>query len=280
MIHWCCYCQQYMGEIPPFDDFSLSHGMCNDCGSKWNVEERAMVVKGRVLGLYYDKLREACFLGNWIQAKELVQEAQRTNISPLDLCLGMIQPFLYEVGCLWEKSKASVAEEHKLTSLCSSVIEMFFNMYPQLHHLRQSDRPSVLLANAEDNDHVLGIRMLEFVLMVYQIPTYTIFPGLPASEVFKLIQELKPPNVGISVALGIQMKSVRELLDLIGNLDPSLTPQVYVGGQSVHMGLHPQPGFGARIIHNVKEFLGEVGVIGSHPLLKGSPRLLAACNTL
>lgn len=261
MIRWCSYCQQYMGESPPFDDFSLTHGVCAPCNSRLAAEEEAMVDQAIVLRAYHEKLREACFLGNWLKAKELVIEAQTINISPLDLCFGMIQPFLYEVGCLWEKTKTSVVEEHKLTLICSSVIEMFFNMYPQLNHLRQSSKPQFLLVNAEDNYHVLGIRMVEFILMLNHIPTCTLFPGLPAREVFKLIQELKPPKVGISVALGIQMKSVHELLALVKNLEPALKPQIYVGGQSTRLGLNPQPHLEAIIIHNVRDFLKQAGIV-------------------
>jgi len=261
MIRWCSYCQQYMGEAKPFDDFSMSHGICAQCSSKLVAEEDAMIDTGKTLKGYYENLREACFRGNWSKAKELVLEAQKINISPVDLCIGMIQPYLYEVGCLWEKAKASVADEHKLTSTCGSVLEMFFDMYPQLHHLRQSDKPQFLLVNAEDNYHILGIRMLEFILMLYQIPTHTVFPGLPAREVFKLIQELKPPNVGISVSLGIQMKSVHELLELVKNLEPALKPQMYVGGQSIRLSLNTHINAEAKIIYNVKEFLIEAGIV-------------------
>jgi methanogenic corrinoid protein MtbC1 len=259
MIRWCSYCQQYMGERPPLDDFSLTHGMCDQCSSKLELHEDALYDKAIGLKDYYRKLHEACFHGDWIKVKELILKAHQTTMRPEDLCLGMIQPFLYEVGCLWEKSKVSVADEHKLTSVCSSVIEMFFNMYPQYHHLRQSGTPKVLLANAEDNYHILGIRMVEFMLMAHQIPTCTLFPGLPATEVFNLIQELNPPIVGISVALGIQMKSVRELLGLVKNLEPAVKPKVYVGGQYIRFGLNPQISFEASIVHNVRDFLKEAG---------------------
>ncbi|MEI6127109.1 MAG: cobalamin B12-binding domain-containing protein, partial [Pseudomonadota bacterium] len=138
---------------------------------------------------------------------------------------------------------------------------MFFSMYSQLHHLRQSGRPQVLLVNAEDNHHVLGIRMLEFMLMLHQVSTYTVFPVIPTAEVFKLIQELNPPIVGISVSLGIQMHSVRELLELVKNLEPPLKPQIYIGGQSIRLGLNPQLNLDAKIIHNVKDFLKEAGIV-------------------
>jgi len=260
MIRWCSYCQQYMGESEPFDYFAMTHGICDRCRAKLAAGGKNMVDNAKVIMDYYSRLREACFAGNWGMAKQLIVEARNMNISPLDLCFGMIQPFLYEIGCLWQKAQVSVADEHKLTSICSSVIEMFFNMYPELHRLRQSSAPAVLLVNAENNYHVLGIRMLEFILMIHEVPTYTVFPGLPAAEVFRLIQELRPPKVGISVALGIQMKSVRELLELLQAMEPEKRPLVSVGGQAVHMGIAPEPGFDAEIVHHVPDFLKEMGI--------------------
>ena len=31
MIRWCAYCVRFMGEGPPHDDFSLTHGICSAC---------------------------------------------------------------------------------------------------------------------------------------------------------------------------------------------------------------------------------------------------------
>lgn len=34
MIKWCCYCQAYIGEKPPFNDYTFSHGVCVSCKHK------------------------------------------------------------------------------------------------------------------------------------------------------------------------------------------------------------------------------------------------------
>ena len=31
MLKWCSYCQQFLGEVPDYDNFSISHGTCLEC---------------------------------------------------------------------------------------------------------------------------------------------------------------------------------------------------------------------------------------------------------
>ncbi len=31
MIKWCAYCQQFMTEVEPFDDYRMTHGICSTC---------------------------------------------------------------------------------------------------------------------------------------------------------------------------------------------------------------------------------------------------------
>ena len=33
MLKWCSYCQQFMHEIAPYDDFGVTHGLCATCES-------------------------------------------------------------------------------------------------------------------------------------------------------------------------------------------------------------------------------------------------------
>lgn len=31
MIVWCSYCQKFLKEKPPYDQFQVSHGVCPSC---------------------------------------------------------------------------------------------------------------------------------------------------------------------------------------------------------------------------------------------------------
>ena len=34
MLKWCAYCQQFTGESPKYDDFSITHGLCARCATR------------------------------------------------------------------------------------------------------------------------------------------------------------------------------------------------------------------------------------------------------
>ncbi len=31
MLKWCTYCQEFQGEVPPFDTLASTHGICQNC---------------------------------------------------------------------------------------------------------------------------------------------------------------------------------------------------------------------------------------------------------
>ena len=81
--------------------------------------------------------------------------------------------------------------------------------------MRQASEPAVLLLCALGNYHILGLRMLEFLLVTAQVPCFTIYPGIPNREAKTLITSLKPVFVGISIALKEQLDSVNELAEML-----------------------------------------------------------------
>ena len=38
MIRFCKWCEQYMGEKAPFDDKSITHGICVECAERIRAE--------------------------------------------------------------------------------------------------------------------------------------------------------------------------------------------------------------------------------------------------
>jgi hypothetical protein len=31
MLKWCSDCQQFIGQVPDFQDFNITHGLCKNC---------------------------------------------------------------------------------------------------------------------------------------------------------------------------------------------------------------------------------------------------------
>jgi len=251
MIKWCSYCQQYLGEFEPWQDYSVSHGICPPCYVKLKKEGDVFYNKAQQLSELYDRLRSAARCGTPISYTKIITEARELNIKPLDLMIGMIQPILHEIGVLWAAGEISVAREHQFSDFADSLVAAMYLHYPELDTFRQSVSPRFLLVNADGNYHTLGLQLVALSLATRKIPHRVVLPGLPAGEIVSLIQEHKPRAVGISVALPTHMKGVRELLGALRQSDPDPTPSVYVGGMPVREGLSLPEEFGVTLCKSI-----------------------------
>ena len=248
MIRWCSFCQRYIGEKEPYENYELTHGICEKCAKKAATLDKTYFHGTNIVINYFRKLKEMVFLATSIEVEKIIQEGLNLGIKPEDLAIGMIQPLLYDIGEMWAAGRASAALEHRVTAHCTNLIEMLLNMIEKPGSFRNSVKPKVLLVLSDGNYHTLGLRIIEIFLVVKEIPSYVVIPGLPSDEVVKLIQELKPETVGISVALVPQLESVRVLAKSLNNLRKSARPRIVVGGQAVRRGLTISPDWGIEVM--------------------------------
>lgn len=228
MIRWCAYCQRFQGEVAPFDDYAMTHTICERC-----VASRAYTRKqpasldairsffGRIAASGLDPLPSAA---------AVVTEGAALGLDPVDLLLGIIQPVLRQIGERWARSEVTVAEEHRCTALCSEVVQLLVNADPNVTALRQARSPEVLLVAAEGNHHSLGIQILEVVLLRHQVATFTLYPGVPIEEVVRLARTLKPRFIAISAALPPHVAAAQAVAERIAQEPSEARPLVIVGG--------------------------------------------------
>jgi methanogenic corrinoid protein MtbC1 len=235
MIRWCAYCQRYVDEVPPWHDYSLSHVLCDSCVER--AGDPALIRTAKAMVRLYDRVREAARSYDTLKAARVMDECVALGIRPVDMMMGIIQPILYEIGDLFAQSQMTVAGEHQFTGFATSLLSLAFGRHPDLSAYRQSAHPRMLLTNAEGNVHVLGVQILEFYLAAARVPTFTLLPGTPAADILSVVQRLHPPFVGVSVALGEQMASVRQLAALLETLSAGERPRLIVGGSFVRDGL-------------------------------------------
>lgn len=228
MIRWCAYCQRYQGEVEPFDDYSVTHTICEAC------EARAAYLSKEPPSL--ESIRH--FLARMARigtgpgptAAELVAQGAALGLDPDDLLLGVVQPVLHRIGERWARGEATIAEEHRVTALCAAVIERIAEADPRVAALRQAERPDVLLVVAEGNHHTLGVQILEALLIRSRISTFTLFPGLPVEETVRLARSLAPRVVAISSALPEQLEPALQVAARLADAPHQDRPLVVVGG--------------------------------------------------
>lgn len=236
MLRWCVFCQRYLGEAEPWNDFSITHDICSACrarSSSFSVEDqqRALPVQR-----FYERLSRVAKQGIITSPSALLEESRQLGIRPLDLIMGLLQPILYEIGELWSRGLVTTSSEHLFSSMVSAVLNLVFEEDEATAPKRRADRPAVLLVQADGNYHSLGMQIVELALACHRIDCVAFYPGLPASEVGRMARDLKPAFVGISVSMIEQREAVRDTCAKLTEIDEPSRPRVLIGGLAVKGG--------------------------------------------
>jgi methanogenic corrinoid protein MtbC1 len=245
MIRWCAYCQKFLGEVPPFAEFTLTHGVCVSCKVGAANISSAEARDLRALGAYYVELRDAT-RNSFERAGAVLDRGLELGLAPIDLMMGMLQPALHDMGQRWANGERRVFDEHQLTALSSAIIDLAFDRRPELTALRQSPAPAVLLVSAEGNMHTLGLRIVEYHLLDRGLPVFTVTPGIPADEIGELVRWLRPSVLGVSVALPEQIPALRGLGATLASSVESM-PVLVAGGNALRHERYDLESLGFRI---------------------------------
>jgi methanogenic corrinoid protein MtbC1 len=252
VIKWCAYCQQFITEIEPFDDYRVSDGVCRSCLPKLGTLEKANVDALADIIDFYRALDYIALSSEQPDIDTILAESRRLGIRPVDLMVGLLHPLLAKIGDLWSAGELSVASEHRITTMVQDLLTGLRE--PGKPRGRQVD-PRVVLINAENNYHTLGLTMAEVFFASHGIPALTVVPGLPTEEILALVARTRPEVLGFSVALSTQMAQIREVAGRLRPL-PGRPKHFLIGGPAVRMGLNPDLSFGIRVCRNLAEVVG------------------------
>ena len=248
MIKWCSHCSHFIRECEPWDDFQISHGVCQACFQRTLDSGAPDLAPFREIKRFFHATQRMARSGSG-QVEQILAESRRLEIPPMDLLLGILQPLLAEIGELWATGQVSVATEHRFSAL---VGELTATLQRAPQGAPPSASPRVILVNAESNDHVLGLRMAEVFFAASGIPALMVTPGLPAWAVLELAARHRPRVVGFSVALPAQLPQVLEATERLRAL-PVPPRHLLLGGPAVRLGLVPDPASGLRVCRELSE---------------------------
>jgi methanogenic corrinoid protein MtbC1 len=206
MIRWCCYCQRLMGETPPLTSFDLTHGICEACDARLEADANLVAEYDGVIR-FFKELFAAGRAGDLSACRELVTRSRVQGFGVTEVLVGLLQPALTKIGRLWETTEIGVADEHRFTTWCESVLAL---LEPQSSSCATLD---LLLLVAPGNHHVLGPRFAEQVLLAHGLSALSVVPDLPLEEVARLAKERRAAWVGYSCALPHQVASAMESID-------------------------------------------------------------------
>ena len=223
MFRWCSYCQRCLGEFEPYDDYAISHGVCESCLGHLEHAEVAPV-KGLDL---FEGLFESARRGDFAACHAAVDAALGQGWRPSDAAVGLLQPALYRFGRLWEKGEASVAQENAFSDWCELSLSLLERRAPP------AGRARVLIAPIHGNAHTLGPRFAALRLRDLGVTARALSPNLADAEIAEICRREEPEILGLSASLKEGLPRARGLAALVRGLP--LAPGVVLGGLAARM---------------------------------------------
>lgn len=213
-----------MREAPPFEDLSVSHGICHSCSSNFeHLGEQAE--KGARLRDFLQATAADLFNRRLPSGDRLLAESRALGIRDVDLLLGLLQPVLCEVGRRFVSGKISVEIEHKISALTESILQALDDNTAMI-----PGRPSTLLVSAPGNTHTIGPRIFAAQEAEKGKDCDVMLAAAP-DQVLARLESGHYRRLGISVALPSQCEAAQNLADLVRERLPDI--EVVMGGYAI-----------------------------------------------
>lgn len=228
-----------MHEVAPYDDFSVTHGLCASCESTHqNLFADDVVDRANVLRKLFHALFDAGRHEDFEAAARIVENAIAANCRPVDILLGMISPMLYEIGEEWKRGALSVEAEHRFTAFSEKVVELIQARIDTATAAPTPTRAALLfLMNAPGNRHDLAVRILSIWLKGRGAKVRIVEDDIDQDRLMRSIAAEHPQYLLISMALAEQRDRVVEIARAVQELPQDIRPKTIVGGYPVKAGL-------------------------------------------
>jgi methanogenic corrinoid protein MtbC1 len=182
---------------------------------------------GRWSRTYLDALRAADAAGAYRVASRALDE----GMSLAALYQEVITPAMYELGRLWEKGAITVADEHLATALTHRVLAALRPpAFVDQAFEPGSEKPRVMLAAVQGEQHALGLRMAADLLEDAGYQTIYLGCDVPTGALLQAIEALSPDLLGLSATMPRSGATLEDVVGLVRGQHPQLG--LLVGGQA------------------------------------------------
>lgn len=177
-----------------------------------------------------DKYLEFLLEGKKLESLQIVNELIEQGTDIKELYIELLQDSLYKVGKLWEYNKISVAKEHLATSITEFILNA---IYPRIFSADHIGKKAVI-ACLPNEFHQIGAKMVADVFELNAWDGYFLGSNVPTQDLIKMIDDVKPDLVGISMSIYFNIGTLVSILNEINKIFPK--QKIIVGGQGFILG--------------------------------------------
>ena len=135
-----------------------------------------------------------------------------------------VAPLTHAVGDAWEQGRIEVYEEHLFTELAKRLLRQAIAALPA-----GASEPRVLLTSVPDEQHVLGLLMVESLLALDGAECVALGPQMPLLEIARAATAHRAHVVALSFSVAFAQRQVPAVLAQLRTLLPA-SVELWVGG--------------------------------------------------
>ena len=147
----------------------------------------------------------------------------------------IVAPLTTRVGQAWQEGFFEVFEEHLFTELTERVLRQAIATLP-----RNGGSPRVLLTSLPDEQHILGLLMIEALLTLEGAACIPLGVNMPLPEIIQAAQAHRADIVALSFSAAFPTRQIPELVQQLRRTLPAPI-DLWIGGAGV-IRLTPPPG--------------------------------------
>lgn len=186
------------------------------------TQERGSEIESTTRGAYVQALLNT----DIVAARRVAEDALAGGMTPQRLYLGVFAPALHEIGALWERGRATIAQEHLATATTQALMA---RLWPGTAPAPQR-APCAITTATEGDWHVLGARFLADFLEAEGWTVVDLGAATPTTELVALVARMRPALVCLSTTMPGNLPAARAAVAALKRLDTP--PLVAVGGHA------------------------------------------------
>ncbi|MBS0370156.1 MAG: MerR family transcriptional regulator [Proteobacteria bacterium] len=156
----------------------------------------------------------------------------------------IVAPLTQQVGDAWEDGRLEVFEEHLFTELTKRVLRQAIATLPQ-----GSGSPRVLLTSVPDEQHMLGLLMVEALLALEGAECIPLGTQMPLLEISRAATAHRADIVALSFSVAFPSRQLPKILEQLRRALPT-DVELWVGGSGV---LRFTPSAGIRCFSTLEQ---------------------------
>lgn len=166
--------------------------------------------------------------GDRRRAFQVIDDGREAGVDLSTLYVGVFQPALQEIGCLWQQNVISVADEHLATAITQAAMA---RAYESAFTWRSALGRTLIAACVDAERHEVGLRMLCDLLDLEGWHTTYLGASVPVESLVTMMQRRKPDVVALSAALTPHVPRIRTMIGEIKKVLGDARPLIIVGGR-------------------------------------------------